>query len=90
MKGLPLIGTTLNIVASGSASKFHLYIDKRHKQLGPIFKENMGNVEGIFLAEPKSARAIFTAEGKYPKHVIPASWEEYNKMFKCDRGLFFM
>ncbi|XP_014271100.1 cytochrome P450 315a1, mitochondrial [Halyomorpha halys] len=90
VRGLPIIGTSLSILAAGSSPKLHLYIDRKHKKLGPIFKENMGTVCGIFLADPWAARTIFSAEGRYPKHIVPEPWKVYNKLYNCNRGLFFM
>lgn len=89
-KGLPIIGTSLSILAAGASPKLHLYIDRKHKKLGPIFKENMGTVCGTFLADPQAARTVFSAEGRYPKHIVPEPWKVYNKMYNCNRGLFFM
>ncbi|CAH1404539.1 unnamed protein product [Nezara viridula] len=90
VKGLPIIGTSLSILAAGSSPKLHLYIDRRHKKLGPIFKENMGTVCGTFVADPLAARTVFSAEGRYPKHMVPDAWKVYNKIYNCNRGLFFM
>ena len=50
-KGLPLVGTLFNLIASGGAPYMHLYCDRRHNQLGPIYKETLGNVEGVFIAD---------------------------------------
>ncbi|XP_077290796.1 cytochrome P450 315a1, mitochondrial-like [Arctopsyche grandis] len=89
-KGLPFIGTHLSMIASGP-SRLHKYIDKRHKQLGPIFRDNVGPVEGIFVSDPDSMRLVLTKlEGKYPKHFVPESWIIYNEMYNYKRGLFFM
>lgn len=50
-KGLPLIGTLFDLIKSGGAEYVHQYCDRRHQQLGPIYKETMGNVEGVFIAD---------------------------------------
>ncbi|KAF2898975.1 hypothetical protein ILUMI_07202 [Ignelater luminosus] len=89
-KGLPVIGTSLAIIAAGGAPHLHIYADRRHKQLGPIFSDKIGPVSAIFLSDPELMRAVFTQEGKYPVHILPEAWTLYNKFYGCKRGLFFM
>ncbi|KAK9712994.1 Cytochrome P450 [Popillia japonica] len=89
-KGLPVIGTTLSLIAAGSAPKLHQYIDGRHKELGPIFRDKIGPVSAIFVSDPDYMRAVFNNEGKHPIHVLPEPWMVYNKIHGCTRGLFFM
>ncbi|XP_067011206.2 cytochrome P450 315a1, mitochondrial [Anabrus simplex] len=89
-RGLPLVGTTLALIAAGSAPKVHEYIDMRHKQLGPVFRDTIGTVDAVFVANADEMRRLFSLEGKYPTHVLPEPWVLYNQMFGCKRGLFFM
>ncbi|KAF6203720.1 hypothetical protein GE061_002053 [Apolygus lucorum] len=88
--GLPFVGTSLAIGAAGGAPKLHEYVDSRHKQLGPIFRENMGPVTAVFVSDPSLIRKVFLVEGKFPKHFVPKAWSLYNELHKCKRGLFFM
>lgn len=89
-RGWPLIGTTLALIAEGSGPKLHIYIDKRHKQLGPVFKDKIGPISAVFVADPEEMRSVFAQEGKYPKHMLPEAWLVYNQKYGCSRGLFFM
>jgi ecdysteroid 2-hydroxylase len=89
-RSLPIIGTTLDLIAAGGASRLHEYVDARHRQLGPIYRESIGPVTGVFVADPNEMRRVFTLEGKYPKHILPDAWVLYNKMYGSKRGLFFM
>lgn len=89
-KGLPLVGTMLDLLAAGGGPKLHLYIDSRHKQLGPIFSDTIGPVKATFIADPKDMRQVFAAEGKFPIHLVPEAWVLYNKLYGSERGLFFM
>lgn len=89
-KRLPIIGTTLSLLAAGSAAKLHEYIDKRHGELGPIFRDKIGPVSAVFVSDPEFMRSIFGVEGKYPIHILPEPWIVYNKVHGCARGLFFM
>lgn len=89
-RGLPFLGSTLAFIAAGSAPKLHEYVDARHKQLGPIFRDRIGPVTAVFVADPKEMRAVFAGEGKHPAHLLPEAWTTYNKTYGCSRGLFFM
>lgn len=89
-RGLPLIGTMLNVIAAGSAPRLHEYVDARHRELGPIYRESFGPVNAVFVADPNEMRRVFNLEGKYPKHLLPDPWVLYNKIHGCKRGLFFM
>uniref|UniRef100_A0A1B6CUW2 Cytochrome P450 n=2 Tax=Clastoptera arizonana TaxID=38151 RepID=A0A1B6CUW2_9HEMI len=89
-KGIPILGTTLDLISAGSGPKLHHYIDKRHKQFGPIFKESLGPVNAVFISNPYDIRRVYSVEGKYPVHLLPDSWILYNKLYEKDRGLFFM
>ena len=89
-RGLPLVGTSLSLLWAGSAPKLHLYVDKRHKDLGPIFRDRIGPVDAVFVADPAEMRRTFGLEGKYPIHILPEPWILYNKLYGCKRGLFFM
>ena len=89
-KGLPILGTTLSLLAAGAAPKLHHYIDSRHRQFGPIFRETIGNMTGIFLSDASDMRQVIAQEGKYPTHALPEAWTLYNRKYSCSRGLFFM
>lgn len=89
-KFLPVIGTTLSLIAAGGAPKLHLYIDKRHQELGTIFRDKIGPVSAVFVSDPEYIRTIFRLEGKYPEHVVPEGWVIYNEIRGCPRGLIFM
>ena len=89
-RGLPILGTLPDLLLSGSSTHLHKYIDKRHAQLGSIFREQIGPVKAVFVADPIHQRRVYSCEGRYPKHVIPDSWALYNKEKKCRRGILFM
>lgn len=105
-------GSMLSVIAAGGAPKLHLYVDKRHKELGeciiqfinneiekfyslesvtgPIYREKIGPVSGVFVADGDYMRKIFASEGQYPKHIVPEAWLVYNQIYGCKRGLLFM
>ncbi|XP_054155253.1 cytochrome P450 315a1, mitochondrial-like [Oppia nitens] len=89
-KGLPLIGTLFDLIRSGGAQYTHLYCDRRHHELGPIYKETLGNVEAVFIADAALMQKVYQFEGKYPQHMVPEPWIIYNEINGIKRGLFFM
>ncbi|XP_015522295.2 cytochrome P450 315a1, mitochondrial isoform X1 [Neodiprion lecontei] len=89
-RGLPLVGTTFSLIRAGGATKLHEYVDQRHKELGPVYRERMMAVEAIFVSSPTEFRRIFRLEGSKPKNFLPHAWILYNEMRKCERGLLFM
>lgn len=86
----PLIGNRIDLLMTGWRNDFHEYIDRRHRQLGPIFREQLGPVEAVFIMAPNTIRELFLYEGKYPMHPLPEAWNLYNRVHECKRGLFFM
>nr|UYC47530.1 cytochrome P450 enzyme [Schistocerca gregaria] len=89
-RGLPLLGTTLDLLAAGAAPRLHRYVDRRHRELGPVFRESIGPVDAVFVADANEMRRVFSVEGRYPAHIVPESWLLYNEVYGYKRGLFFM
>ncbi|XP_032686386.1 cytochrome P450 315a1, mitochondrial [Odontomachus brunneus] len=89
-RGLPFIGTTLSLLMAGGGKRLHEYVDKRHRQLGPIYREQIGPVRAVFVNSPNEFRRIFRLEGTMPRHFLPESWLLYNKIRQQRRGLLFM
>lgn len=90
VKGMPLVGTTFSIMASGGGRKLHEYINKRHQQYGPVFREKLGSVDAVWICNPSDMKLLFAQEGKYPRHVLPEAWLLYNDIYGQQRGLYFM
>lgn len=90
VKGLPLIGTAFSIMAAGGGRKLHEYIDKRHQQYGPVFREKLGSVDAIWICNPLDMKLLFAQEGKFPQHILPDAWLLYNNTFGQQRGVYFM
>lgn len=88
--GIPIIGTLIDLFKAGGFGRLHLYCDRRHQVLGPIYKENLGTVEAVFVSDAKLIQKVFQNEGKYPKHLVPEPWIIYNQNKGIQRGLFFM
>lgn len=71
-------------------NKLHEQIDEKHRRLGPIFRQQLGPIEAIFVMSPDIIREVFLYEGKYPRHPLPEAWTYYNTLHNCKRGLIFM
>ncbi|XP_076626534.1 cytochrome P450 family protein sad isoform X1 [Colletes latitarsis] len=89
-RGLPVIGTLFSFLFSGGVKQQHEYVNRRHKELGPVYRERIGPVSAVFVNSPHEFHRIFRLEGSAPKHFLPEAWTLYNEIRKCRRGLFFM
>lgn len=89
-RGIPVFGTLLSFVLSGGPKRQHEYVDRRHRELGPVYRERLGPVTAVFVNSPHEYRRIFRLEGSAPKHFLPEAWTLYNETRKCRRGLLFM
>ncbi|KAL1455885.1 hypothetical protein WDU94_000650 [Cyamophila willieti] len=89
-KSLPLVGTLFSLLKEGGGAQLHKYVERRHQELGPIYKETIGPVEAYFVNSPSDMRQVFAAEGTYPVHILPECWIKYNSLYGCNRGIYFM
>ncbi|KAH9376665.1 hypothetical protein HPB48_005876 [Haemaphysalis longicornis] len=74
----------------GGRHKIHEYCDRRHRELGPIYRETLGSVDAVFVADSALIQKVYTNEGKFPMHMVPEAWLIYNEVKGIQRGLFFM
>ncbi|XP_011647591.1 cytochrome P450 315a1, mitochondrial, partial [Pogonomyrmex barbatus] len=89
--GIPFFGTMLSLIMEGGAQKLHEYVDKRHRELGPVFRDYIGPLRAVFVNSPDEYRKIFLQlEGPMPQHFLPEAWKLYNEIRKQHRGLLFM
>ncbi|XP_012526686.1 cytochrome P450 315a1, mitochondrial [Monomorium pharaonis] len=90
-QGLPVFGTMLALISAGGAEKLHEYVDKRHRELGPVYREQIGPVRAVFVNSPDEYRKILIdLAGPTPLHFLPESWQLYNELRAKNRGLLFM
>ena len=54
---------------------------------GPIFKEKLGPVTNISIADPNLVEEIVRSEGKFPNRPPYPSWTIYKKMRTQANGL---
>lgn len=90
-RGLPFFGTTLSLLSAGGPYKLHEYVDKRHRELGPVYREQIGPVRAVFVNSPDEYRKILIdLAGPTPQHFLPEAWQLYNEIRQQYRGLLFM
>lgn len=90
-RGIPFFGTMLSLIMAGGAQKLHEYVDRRHRELGPVYREQIGPVRGVFVNSPEEFRKVFLKlEGSMPQHFLPEAWTLYNEIRSQRRGLLFM
>lgn len=56
--GLPLVGNLFDLIKAGGAEYLHRYCDMRHKTLGPIYREKLGNLEVVFISDANMAQKV--------------------------------
>ncbi|KYN21367.1 hypothetical protein ALC57_06293 [Trachymyrmex cornetzi] len=90
-QGLPWLGSILSLTMSGGAKKLHEYVSNRHKELGPVFRDQIGPIEAVFVNSPADFRKVLAdLAGNTPRHFLPESWMLYNEIRTQNRGLLFM
>lgn len=80
---------SIELLLSGGPGYLHTHCDKRHKELGPIYKDYLGNIEIVFLGDTNFIQTVVANEGQYPQHNVPEAWSYYNEVHNVERGLFF-
>lgn len=90
-RSLPVFGTMLDLILAGGAKKLHEYVDKRHRELGPVYREQIGPVRAVFVNSAAEYRKILLdLAGPMPRNFLPESWQLYNEIRGQNRGLLFM
>lgn len=89
-RSLPVVGTTFDLLSAGGAPFLHKYCDQRHKSLGRLYREKIGNLDCVFVADASLMQRVYSNEGQFPVHSVPEPWTIFNQMKGIQRGLFFM
>ena len=89
-KRLPFVGTTFDLLAAGGAPFLHKYCDERHQSLGRLYREKIGSLDCVFVADAALMQRVYSNEGQYPVHSVPEPWTIFNELKGIQRGLFFM
>lgn len=84
-----LLPASVELLLSGGPGYLHEHCDGRHKELGPIYRDYLGNIEIVFLSDTKFIQTVVANEGQFPHHNVPEAWNFYNELYQIERGLFF-
>ena len=66
----PLLGTALDLVKGGGATKLQDIHKKNFKQFGPIYREVIPGIPGrvmVNVAHPEAVETVYRSEGLYPE-----------------------
>ncbi|KAL4234721.1 hypothetical protein ACF0H5_006363 [Mactra antiquata] len=85
--GLPIIGTALEYFRKPNRGQMHEVQRRFHAKYGRIFKEKLGPVTNLSIADPKLVEEIFRHEGKYPNRPPYEAWTLYKDMRNRSRGI---
>lgn len=85
--GYPLVGTAPEYFRGENKGQMHKVQRRFHQMYGPIFKEKLGPVTNISIADPNLVEEVFRNEGKFPNRPPYPSWTIYKKMRKQANGL---
>lgn len=67
---------------------YFMYFQRRyHAKYGRIFKERMGPITNLSIADPQLVEEIFRQEGKYPIRPPYEAWLLYKEMNKRSKGI---
>ncbi|XP_043843883.1 cholesterol side-chain cleavage enzyme, mitochondrial [Dromiciops gliroides] len=65
----------------------HMRSMKGFQELGPIYREKLGNSESVFIINPDDASRLFKAEGPYPERYNIPPWMAYHIYMKKPLGV---
>lgn len=85
--GYPLVGTAPEYFKGENKGQMHKVQRRFHEMYGPIFKEKLGPVTNISIADPNLVEEVVRSEGKFPNRPPYPSWTIYKKMRTQANGL---
>ncbi|KAJ8302442.1 hypothetical protein KUTeg_018838 [Tegillarca granosa] len=85
--GYPILGTATEYFRKENRGKMHEVQRQFHQKYGKMFKERLGSVTNVSIADPKLVEDLLRKEGKYPLRPPYASWLLYKKLRKQKFGI---
>ncbi|XP_038078520.1 cytochrome P450 27C1-like [Patiria miniata] len=76
-KGWPFIGTLGTYLVGNGLSRIYEHQIAFTKQYGPIWKERLGSLEFVNLADPELVSMMYRHDNKYPMRVDMKPWKAY-------------
>ena len=76
-KGLPLIGSLLDIVRT--VGRGHLDLKEKFDKYGPIIKVKLGGLTLVHVKDVDAIEKMHRLEGKYPRRIAIEPWTRWRK-----------
>ncbi|XP_069111936.1 cytochrome P450 27C1-like [Argopecten irradians] len=86
-KGLPVLGTAYEYFRKGNRGQMHKVQTNFHQKYGKFFKEQLGPVTNVSVADPRLVEEISRKETKLPLRPPYESWVLYKKMRGQNAGI---
>lgn len=85
--GYPVIGTASEYFRKPNRGQMHEVQRRFHAKYGRIFKERLGPVTNVSIADPSLVEEVMRNEGKYPTRPPYDAWLLYKKMRNKSTGI---
>ncbi|KAK3610396.1 hypothetical protein CHS0354_008681 [Potamilus streckersoni] len=86
-RGYPILGTAPEYFRKANRGQMHDVQRKFHQKYGRIFKEKLGPVTNVSIADPRLVEEIFRNESITPNRPPYEAWILYKEMRKRNRGI---
>ncbi|XP_071957317.1 cytochrome P450 27C1-like [Antedon mediterranea] len=86
-KGWPFLGTLPYYLLNGGLGNIFMNQIDLTRKYGPIWKENIGTLRIVNLADPELIEAMYRNENKYPKRIDMKPWKEYREYRNKENAL---
>ncbi|KAK3086630.1 hypothetical protein FSP39_021217 [Pinctada imbricata] len=86
-QGYPVLGTAPEYFRKANRGKMHEVQRQFHQKYGKMFKERLGPVTNVSIADPKIVEELIRQEGKYPLRPPYESWLLYKKLRSQKAGV---
>ncbi|XP_048734358.2 1,25-dihydroxyvitamin D(3) 24-hydroxylase, mitochondrial-like [Ostrea edulis] len=78
-RGYPVVGTAPEYFRKANRGQMHEVQRRFHRKYGSMFKEKLGPVTNVSIADPDIVEELVRKEGKYPLRPPYESWVLYRK-----------
>lgn len=86
-RGYPVVGTAPEYFRKANRGQMHEVQRRFHQKYGKMFKEKLGPVTNVSIADPNLVEELVRKEGKYPFRPPYDSWILYKKIRNQKAGI---
>ncbi|EDL95659.1 cytochrome P450, family 11, subfamily a, polypeptide 1 [Rattus norvegicus] len=69
--------------------RIHYHHMQNFQKYGPIYREKLGNMESVYILDPKDAATLFSCEGPNPERYLVPPWVAYHQYYQRPIGVLF-